>query len=45
MLASHGNWPVIGRAGREFVERRYDIRELNQQLVDIYRRAVRTFKT
>lgn len=44
MLASHRSWPAIGRAGREFVERRYDIRELSQRLVQIYRDAIRTFK-
>jgi colanic acid/amylovoran biosynthesis glycosyltransferase len=30
-------WPALGRAGREFVAARYDIRKLNQQLVGLYR--------
>jgi colanic acid/amylovoran biosynthesis glycosyltransferase len=29
-------WPQMGRAGREFVEKNYDIRDLNQKLVQIY---------
>ncbi len=45
MVASPESWPAIGRAGREFVERRYDIRALNQQLVDIYRRTIVSFRT
>ena len=44
MFASHQSWPAIGRAGREYVERRYDIRELNSQLVEIYHGAIRAFK-
>jgi colanic acid/amylovoran biosynthesis glycosyltransferase len=44
IIASHPKWPAIGRAGREFVERRYDIRDLNQQLVQIYRKAMAAFK-
>jgi colanic acid/amylovoran biosynthesis glycosyltransferase len=45
MVAAQARWPVMGRAGREFVEHRYDIRILNQQLVDLYRGAVAAFKT
>jgi colanic acid/amylovoran biosynthesis glycosyltransferase len=44
MVADQARWPVMGRAGREFVEHRYDIRFLNQQLVDLYRGTVSTFK-
>jgi colanic acid/amylovoran biosynthesis glycosyltransferase len=29
-------WPEMGRAGRKFVEEKYDITRLNRQLVDIY---------
>jgi len=29
-------WPEMGRAGRKFVEEKYDIRNLNQQLEKIY---------
>ena len=29
-------WPMMGRAGRRFVEERYDIRELNSILEQLY---------
>lgn len=29
-------WPEMGRAGRKYVEERYDIKKLNQRLVKIY---------
>ena len=29
-------WPRLGRAGREHIEKHYDIHKLNDQLVDIY---------
>jgi len=37
-------WPEMGRAGRAFVGKRYDIRELNDQLVTIYNEAARSFR-
>ena len=30
-------WPEMGRKGRKFVEENFDIKKLNQRLVDIYR--------
>ena len=36
-------WPEIGRMGRAFVEERYNIRALNEALVDIYHEAVTDF--
>lgn len=30
-------WPAMGEAGRKFVEQKYDARQLNQRLVEIYR--------
>jgi len=33
-------WPILGRNGRAFVAARYDIRQLNRQLVELYARAV-----
>jgi colanic acid/amylovoran biosynthesis glycosyltransferase len=36
-------WPEAGRAGRAFVQDRYDIRRLNDRLVTIYGRAARDF--
>ena len=33
-------WPVMGRAGRMFVEKNYDAKQLNQRLVDIYRETL-----
>jgi colanic acid/amylovoran biosynthesis glycosyltransferase len=29
-------WPEMGKEGRKFVEKKYDIKKLNQQLVEIY---------
>jgi colanic acid/amylovoran biosynthesis glycosyltransferase len=29
-------WPAMGRAGREFVEQRFDIQTLNEELNDLY---------
>lgn len=34
-------WPSMGRAGRKFVEERYDIRRLNRRLVEIYEALVK----
>jgi colanic acid/amylovoran biosynthesis glycosyltransferase len=33
-------WPEMGRAGREHIERYYDIRKLNGQLVQLYQRLL-----
>lgn len=30
-------WPKTGRAGREFIEKHYDIKKLNKRLVQIYK--------
>jgi colanic acid/amylovoran biosynthesis glycosyltransferase len=35
-----GEWPAMGIAGRRFAEERFDIRELNRQLVSHYDEAV-----
>lgn len=36
-LVRHSNvWPQMGRAGRSFVEKHYDIAKLNRQLCEIY---------
>ena len=44
-LVEHpGLWPELGRCGREFVAQRYDIRNLNRQLADIYTGAINQFK-
>ncbi len=37
-------WPALGRRGREFVETRYDIRKLNQELINIYAKAREHFR-
>ena len=34
-------WPDMGRYGRKFVEEKYDIKKLNQKLVDIYQNLIR----
>jgi len=36
-------WPEFGECGRQFVARRYDIRVLNEQLVQLYRDAAAGF--
>ncbi len=33
-------WPEMGRAGRRFVEENYDVRKLNERLVEIYQGLV-----
>ncbi|MBA7689291.1 GDP-mannose-dependent alpha-(1-6)-phosphatidylinositol monomannoside mannosyltransferase [subsurface metagenome] len=34
-------WSEMGRCGRNFVEEKYDIKKLNQQLVEIYQNLIR----
>ncbi len=34
-------WPEMGRAGRQFVKNHYDIKKLNDRLVEIYQRLLR----
>jgi colanic acid/amylovoran biosynthesis glycosyltransferase len=36
LAANHREWPQMGRAGRRFVEAKYDIERLNDRLVDLY---------
>jgi colanic acid/amylovoran biosynthesis glycosyltransferase len=44
-LYSHPElWPNIGQCGRDFVLQKYDIRKLNEQLVDIYRDVIATYR-
>jgi colanic acid/amylovoran biosynthesis glycosyltransferase len=43
LIARKDEWPLIGSAGRKFVESRYDIHRLNQQLVEIYEKAIQAF--
>jgi colanic acid/amylovoran biosynthesis glycosyltransferase len=43
LVKAHEEWPAIGRAGRQFVEQRYDIRALNARLVDIYRQSIAAY--
>jgi colanic acid/amylovoran/stewartan biosynthesis glycosyltransferase WcaL/AmsK/CpsK len=40
LLGHPERWPAMGRAGRRFVETRFDIRELNQQLQALYESAI-----
>lgn len=39
LMAHPEQWPEMGRRGRSHVEQHYDIRKLNQQLVELYRRT------
>jgi colanic acid/amylovoran biosynthesis glycosyltransferase len=34
-------WPRMGRTGREFVERNYEIKKLNEKLIGIYKEIIR----
>lgn len=44
IVAAQAAWPTMGRTGREFVEQRYDIRGLNNELVRIYSDAIEQFQ-
>jgi len=37
-------WPKMGRAGRDFVSARYDIKKLNLQLIEIYETAMEEYR-
>ena len=40
-LATHPQlWPILGRKGRSFVEEHYDIRKLNQRLLQLYEEII-----
>ena len=45
LVSAEDQWPLIGRAGRNFVEQRYDIRELNRKLVCIYAETIEEFQS
>jgi len=34
-------WPAMGKYGRKFVEEKYDIKKLNQKLVEIYQNLIK----
>jgi colanic acid/amylovoran biosynthesis glycosyltransferase len=44
MIAARDQWPELGRAGRAFVEQRYDVRTLNQRLVEIYENCMAAYR-
>jgi colanic acid/amylovoran biosynthesis glycosyltransferase len=44
LIEANAQWPSIGNAGRIFVAKRYDIRVLNQQLVEVYENAIQDFQ-
>jgi colanic acid/amylovoran biosynthesis glycosyltransferase len=37
LVQRHAEWPRMGRAGRSFVEGKFDSKKLNQQLLGLYR--------
>jgi colanic acid/amylovoran biosynthesis glycosyltransferase len=43
LTEARGQWPAMGRAGRAFMEQRYNIRALNARLVDTYREVITRF--
>jgi colanic acid/amylovoran biosynthesis glycosyltransferase len=45
LVAQHERWPQMGRAGRKFVEARYDIRQLNPALLEIYSEACEAYRS
>mgnify|MGYP000020603414 CR=1 FL=1 len=36
LIENPQRWPAMGRTGRAFVEKKYDINQLNQKLIEIY---------
>ncbi|MEM9511057.1 MAG: glycosyltransferase, partial [Cyanobacteria bacterium P01_E01_bin.35] len=42
LIANPHLWQSLGKNGREFVEKHYDIESLNDSLVDIYQRIINT---
>jgi colanic acid/amylovoran biosynthesis glycosyltransferase len=44
LLQKPERWPEMGRAGRRFVEERFDIRRLNRQLISLYERAAAGYR-
>jgi colanic acid/amylovoran biosynthesis glycosyltransferase len=43
LLTHQELWPEMGRSGRVFVEQRYDIWQLNAELIELYRTTMRSF--
>ena len=44
LLARPETWPEMGSCGRAFVEKRYDIHQLNDRLVELYREITIAFR-
>lgn len=42
LIKRPSSWAEMGRAGRQFVERKYDIKKLNNELVRIYEEMLKT---
>ena len=40
LIEHPGVWPEMGRCGREFVEKNYNIQMLNNKLIEIYRESL-----
>jgi len=40
LIENHHRWPQIGQAGRKLVEKNYNIKILNQKLVEIYKKII-----
>ena len=43
LVKQSDQWPALGRAGRAFIEQRFEIRSLTEQLVEVYRYARNAF--
>jgi colanic acid/amylovoran biosynthesis glycosyltransferase len=44
LLAHPETWPEMGSRGRTFVEKQYDIHQLNERLVELYRKITIAFR-
>ncbi len=44
LIQNPQTWPEMGQAGRAFVETKYDIRNLNDQLVSLYHQLIAEFR-
>jgi colanic acid/amylovoran biosynthesis glycosyltransferase len=44
LIKHAAEWPALGRAGRAFVENRYDIHKLNERLLAIYAETIDTYR-
>lgn len=44
LIENPQRWPMMGRIGRAYVERHYDIEAANDRLIDLYQSTIRAFR-